>query len=89
MRYVRPYAPRPMEYTTITEEHLEEARRRYPEGSRAQVVSGRYRGEVVTVEGIDEGAFLELGELVVWVDRGSDGQYVPASVMHHELAAVR
>jgi hypothetical protein len=71
-----------------SEHDLEEARRRYPEGARAQVVSGRYRGEVVTVEGIDEGAFLELGELVVWVDRGNGGVYVPASVMHHELASV-
>jgi hypothetical protein len=72
----------------IDQQYLEQLRRRYPEGARAQVVSGRYRGEVVTVEGIDEGAFLELGELVVWVDRGSGGEYVPASVMHHELAAV-
>lgn len=78
-----------MEYRGIDKQDLHEARRRYPEGARAQVVSGRYRGEVVTVEGIDEGAFLELGELVVWVDRGSgDNDYVPASVMHHELVTV-
>jgi len=61
------------------------AQRRYPEGSLVRVVGGRHRGEYAVVECIDEAAFHELGEVIVWVDRGLGADYVPCSVMLYEI----
>jgi hypothetical protein len=64
---------------------LAAARRRFPEGSVVQVVSGLRRGELAVVECIDEATFQELGEIVVWLDRGQGADYEPCSVMLAEI----
>jgi len=64
---------------------LDAARRRYPEGSVVQVLSGRHRGELALVESIDEATFHELGEIVVWLDRSLGADYEPCSVMLAEI----
>jgi len=75
-----------MEYRGIEVRVLDAARRRYPEGSRVLITAGRHRGELATVESIDDATFHELGEVVLWVDRGRSGEYLPCSVMLDELA---
>lgn len=75
----------PMDHRGNEIRDLDAARHRYPEGSVVQVVSGRHRGELAVVECIDEATFHELGEIVVWLDRGQDTNYEPCSVMLAEI----
>lgn len=74
-----------MESRDFADRHLDAARRRYPEGSLVQLVGGRHRGDYAVVEAIDEAAFHELGEIIVWVDRGLGADYAPCSAMLHEI----
>lgn len=75
----------PMEHRGNEIRDLAAARRRFPEGSVVQVVSGLRRGELAVVECIDEATFQELGEIVVWLDRGQGADYEPCSVMLAEI----
>ena len=74
-----------MECRQDEDRDLDAARHRYPEGSLVQVVNGRHRGDYAVVEGVDDAAFHELGEVIVWIDRGLGADYVPCSVMMHEI----
>jgi hypothetical protein len=75
-----------MEYRGNEIRVLDAARRRYPAGTRVCITRGRHAGELAVVESIDDATFHELGEVVVWVDRGRDGEYLPCPVMINELA---
>lgn len=77
-----------MEYRGTDNRDLDAARRRFPAGSRVQIITGWFKGEQATVDGIDEAAFRELGELVIWLDLSRDAIYLPGSVMHHEVIPV-
>ena len=78
-----------MESRGYEDRELDAVSRRYPEGSLVQLVSGRHRGDYAIVEEIDKTAFHELGEFVVWVDRGLGADYRPCSVMLHEMTPTR
>ena len=67
---------------------LDAARHRFPAGSRVQIVTGWFKGEEATVDCVDEAAFHELGEVVIWLDVGRDAIYLPGSVMQHEVVPV-
>lgn len=74
-----------MEYRGSEIRDLDAARRRFPAGSRVQIITGWYKGEQAIVESIDEAAFRELGEVVIWLDLSTDAIYLPGSVMQHEV----
>ena len=74
-----------MEYRGNEIRVLDAARRRNPVGTRVRIARGRYAGELAVVESIDDATFHELGEVVLWVDRGRDGEYLPCSVMINEV----
>jgi hypothetical protein len=77
-----------MEYRDNEFRDLDAAVRRFPAGSRVQIVTGWYKGEQATVESVDEAAFRELGEVVLWLYLGVDAIYLPGSVMQHEVVPV-
>lgn len=74
-----------MDYRGMEVRMLDAARHRYPDGSTVRIVGGRYQGQLATVDGIDEATFHELGEVVIWVNRGAGAEYVPCAVMADEL----
>ncbi|HEY0640845.1 MAG TPA: KOW motif-containing protein [Pseudonocardiaceae bacterium] len=66
---------------------FEAARRRYPVGSRVQIITGWYKGDQAVVREVDEAAFHELGEVVLWLDPDRPAR-VPASLLQHEVIPV-
>jgi len=77
-----------MEYRGSDIRDLDTALRRFPPGRRVQIITGWYKGEQAVVESVDEAAFRELGEVVIWLDLGRDAIYLPGSVMQHEIVPV-